>query len=291
MDRQFLFLLVLLSVCFPLQALSLDIISYKTDQPPVLDGIIGDSAWQAVTVPYVIEDKTADAPIFLKSVYTEDTVFFSVMYKDPAQSPYHKPWLWNQDDNKYDQGAHREDTFVFKWSMMDKSVDLSNFSEDNYTADVWYWKANRTNQAGYADDKRQVLSDTPGKNSKNTESATGKIRYLSRKSDAGKSAYKEMKEPPKEKSTQLVDRYPPRTPEGSRADVQAKGIWKNGFWIIEFSRKLKTGHDDDVQLDSTKGPYLFGVSIYSLYGSPVDKSEPNRYGMGRISEPLYLKFK
>ena len=111
MDRQFLFLLVLLSVCFPLQALSLDIISYKTDQPPVLDGIIGDSAWQAVTVPYVIEDKTADAPIFLKSVYTEDTVFFSVMYKDPAQSPYHKPWLWNQDNNEIGRTSCRERVF------------------------------------------------------------------------------------------------------------------------------------------------------------------------------------
>ena len=175
--------------------------------------------------------------------------------------------------------------------MMDKSVNLSNFSDDNYTADVWYWKANRTNPAGYADDKQQILSDAPGKKSEFKESATGKIRYLARKSDAGKSAYKEMKEPPTEMSTPLVDRYPPRTPEGSRADVQAKGVWKNGFWIIEFARKLKTGHDDDVSFDLNKGPYLFGVSIFSLYGHPVDKSEPNLYGMGRISEPLYLTFK
>ena len=291
MSRQQLVLLIILSVCFPMQVLSLDIISYKTDQPPIVDGIIDDPAWQVVTYPYVIVDKTADAPIFLKSVYTDDTIYFSVMYKDPEQTHYHKPWLWNQADNKYEQGALREDTFVFKWSMMDKNVDLSNFSEDNYTADVWYWKANRTNPAGYADDKRQILSDTPEKGSANTKSATGKIRYLSRKSDAGTSAYKEMKNPPAEKTSHLIDRFPPRTPEGSRADVQAKGIWKNGFWNIEFSRKLKTGYDDDVQLDSTKGPYLFGVSVYSLYGRPVDKSEPNRYGMGRISEPLYLKFK
>lgn len=212
------------------------------------------------------------------------------MYKDQAQSPFHKPWLWNQENNNYEQGAHREDTFVFKWNMMKKAVDLSNFSEDNYTADVWYWKANRTNPAGYADDKRQILSDAPSKGSEFKESASGKIRYLSRKSDAGKSAYKERKAAPTEMSTPLIDRYPLRMPEGSRADVHAKGVWKNGFWIIEFSRKLQTGHDDDVQLELNGGPYLFGVSVFSLYGRPVNKSEPNRYGMGRISEPLYLKF-
>ena len=290
MSRLFRVLLIVSIISFPSFALALDIISYKTDKPPVMDGIISDAAWQAVTVPYVIDDKTADAPIFLKSVHTDDTIYFSVMYKDPAQSPFHKPWLWNMDTNSYEKGAHREDTFVFKWNMMDKEVDLSIFSEDNYTADVWYWKANRTNPAGYADDKRQILSDSPGKKSTAMESPTGKIHYLSRKSDAGKSAYNEMKKAPTVKSTQLVDRYPPRTPEGSRADVQAKGVWKNGFWIIELSRKLQTGHDDDVQIALDKGPYLFGVSIFSLYGNPVDKSEPNRYGMGRISEPLYLKF-
>ena len=291
MYRQLLSLLVLLFVCLPTHSIALDIISYKTDQPPVLDGIISDAAWQAITVPYVIDDKTADAPIFLKSVHTDDTIYFSVMYKDPAQNPFHKPWLWNQENNNYEQGAHREDTFVFKWNMMDKDVDLSNFSEDDYTADVWYWKANRTNPAGYADDKSQTLFDTPGKKSTATESTSGKIRYLSRKSDAGQPAYKEMKDPPMEMSTPLVDRYQQATPEGSRADVQAKGVWKNGFWIIEFSRKLQTGHDDDIQLDLTKDSHQFGVSIYSLYGRPVDKSEPNRYGMGRLSEPLYLKFK
>jgi hypothetical protein len=290
MFRQLLALFIFLATCLPLNSLALEITSYKTDQPPLLDGDLTDPAWQAIAVPYVIDDKTADAPIFLKSVHTDDTIYFSVMYKDQAQSPFHKPWLWNQDNDKYEQGAHREDTFVFKWNMMEKEVDLSNFSDDNYTADIWYWKANRTNPAGYADDKRQILSSAPGKKSTVTESAAGKIRYLSRKSDAGKPAYAEMKKPPTELTTQLIDRYPYRLPQGSRGDVHAKGVWNKGFWIVEFSRKLQTGHDDDVQFNLSGKSYLFGVSIFSLYGRPVDKSEPNRYGMGRISEPLYLTF-
>ena len=290
MFRPLPILLFVLVLSLPVQAIALDVISYKTDTPPLLDGAIGDAGWQAVTVPYVINDQTADVPIFLRSVHTDDTIYFSVMYKDSAQSPFHKPWLWNKETGQYEEGAHREDTFVFKWNMMEKDVNLSNFSDDSYTADLWYWKANRTNPAGYADDKQQILSDSPGKESELIVSNSGKKRYLLRKSDAGKSAYKEMKEPPAALSNPLIDRYPQRNPDGSRADVQAKGAWKNGFWIIEFSRKLQTGHDDDVQFSLDKGSYLFGVSIFSLYGQPVDKSEPNRYGMGRISEPLYLKF-
>ena len=196
MSRMLHILITVLLLSFPIHSFALDIVSYKTDQPPVLDGDLSDPAWKSVTVPFVIDDKTADAPIFLKSVHTDDTVYFSVMYKDQAQSPFHKPWLWNKENNKYEMGAHREDTFVFKWNMMEKSVDLSNFSDDNYTADIWYWKANRTNPAGYADDKRQILSDAPSKGSEFKESISGKIRYLSRKSDAGKSAYIEIKKPP-----------------------------------------------------------------------------------------------
>ena len=59
----------------------------------------------------------------------------------------------------------------------------------------------------------------------------------------------------------------------------------------EEGRKLNTGHDDDVQFDPASGKaYLFGVSMFSLYGNPLDTSTPNLYGMGRISEPLRLKF-
>jgi hypothetical protein len=281
---------MVLTLCLPATSQSLDIISYKTDQAPVLDGTIDDAAWQSVTIPYVIDDKTADTPIFIRSVHTDDTIYFAVLYKDQAQSPFHKPWLWNQENNNYEQGAHREDTFVFKWNMMKQDVDLSNYSEDNYISDVWYWKANRTNPAGYADDKRQILSDSPSENSTKTKSDFGKIRYLTRKSDAGKAAYTEIKKAPTEMTTPLVDRYPYKIPQGSRADVHAKGEWESGFWTIEFSRKLQTGQSDDIQFELDKGPYLFGVSIFSLYGHPVDKTEPNRYGMGRISEPLYLKF-
>ena len=112
-----------------------------------------------------------------------------------------------------------------------------------------------------------------------------------RKSDAGKPAFKEIKEGPSNFVKPLVNRYEAAKPAGSRGDVAAKGEWRNGYWTIEFARKFNTGHNDDVQFDPKSGKsYLFGTSIYSLYGRPLVMDQPNRYGMGRISDPLELVF-
>jgi hypothetical protein len=37
--------------------------------------------------------------------------------------------------------------------------------------------------------------------------------------------------------------------EGDRADVRARGVWKNGTWSLELARKLKTKSDFDVPLE------------------------------------------
>ncbi|MCK4509798.1 MAG: hypothetical protein KAU27_14715 [Desulfuromonadales bacterium] len=281
-----------LVVClFPVVSMvsaAIEVPSVKVDKTPILDGVVQDAAWKSIK-PLVIADSASGKRILLRSVYTADQVFFLVQFPDAAQNFLHKPWVWNAAAKKYETGSAREDTFVFKWNMMDKDVDLSSFSDDNYRADVWYWKANRTNPAGFADDKTQVLGDSPAKKSKEKISATGKKRHLSRISDAGKGPYNKYQ--PKAYEGDLIDAFPVGAPDGSRADVHAKGVWGGGFQTIEFARALNTGHDDDVQFDPASGKaYLFGVSIFSLYGNPLDKSTSNLYGMGRISEPLKLKF-
>lgn len=284
----FCFALVGLLPVVSLAFAAVDIPSVKVATAPVVDGSVGDAAWSNVK-PIAISDSASGKKILLRSVYTADKVFFLVQFPDAAQNFLHKPWVWDAADKKYKTGPHREDTFVFKWNMMDKDVNLSNFSDDSYRADVWYWKANRTNPAGYADDKTQLLADSASKKSKEKISTTGKKRYLSRISDAGKPPYNEYK--PTAYEGDLIDAFSVGVPDGSRADVQAKGVWKGGFQTIEFGRALDTGHDDDLQFDlATSKSYLFGVSIFSLYGDRLETSTPNLYGMGRISEPLRLQF-
>ncbi len=261
----------------------------KVSAAPAIDGADGDAAW-GNSQPYTIRDRRLGVDITLKAVYTDDSIFFLVRFPDPEENRLHKPWVWNKDLEVYQIGPQREDTFAFKWSMSGQKVNLSNFSDDDYTADVWYWKANRTDPAGFADDKMHVLSSEAGKKSKSLVSASGKQRYLLRLGDKGKSAQK--KRILTDYQGDVQDQYTSQVPEGSKADVPTKGVWKRGEWTVEFGRKLKTGYTDDVQFEPSTGKtYLFGISIAGLYGEEVDESKPHPYGQGRISDPLYLKFR
>ena len=108
-------------------------------------------------------------------------------------------------------------------------------------------------------------------------------------SDAGKAAYKTLVHP-----THIGDKAPLYRhvkPEGSRADVRAKGVWRDGMWTVEFARKLVTGNADDIQFDVSR-IYQFGVSRFEVAGRRKNpKLEEPYFGAGEITEPLTLRFK
>jgi hypothetical protein len=260
----------------------------KAAQAPTIDGSGDDAAWGAAKSITVSDARNKDT-VTLKAVVSGDMVYFLVSYPDAEENNLHKPWVWDKEMSVYKLGPQREDGFTFKWNMEPAEVDLSNFSDDSYTADVWYWKAGRTNPAGYADDKSHVLADEPGKKAKTMKTASGKTKYLMRIGDAGTPAQK--KRLLTDYQGDVQDQYESQKPEGSRADVIAKGVWKDGSWTVEFGRKLETGNSDDVRLAASPGSrYLFGVSIFGLYGEDVDDSKAHLYGQGRLSEKLYLVF-
>ena len=49
---------------------------------------------------------------------------------------------------------------------------------------------------------------------------------------------------------------------GDRGDISAKAVWSKGVWTLEFSRKLKTGSQYDVQFDDLSKQYAFGVAVF-----------------------------
>ncbi|MFH1736581.1 MAG: hypothetical protein ABH838_01650, partial [Actinomycetota bacterium] len=59
------------------------------------------------------------------------------------------------------------------------------------------------------------------------------------------------------------ERFPEGKPSGSRVDLKGVGAWKDGWWTLEFSRKLNTGHDDDVQFGSKDGKLISG-NVFDL---------------------------
>lgn len=265
-----------------------EVLCTPVDSAPVIDGSADDSAWRDATA-IITHDKIADIPITMRTVYTSEKIFFLVSFPDPDESRTHKNWSWSRERTIYDVGNDREDLFIFKWNMNPETVDLSIYADNDYKADIWFWKACRTDPAGFADDKMHILEKTVTKNSTELTSKSGEKRYLVREGDSGTNSYEINLQA--EFAGNTLPRYNIRQADGSRGDVRAKGRWRNGIWTLEFARSLQTGHADDLQFDPAAS-YLFGVSRYEIAGRKPNPgiSQP-LYGCGDVSEALTLSFR
>lgn len=261
--------------------------SYATSQIPMVDGRETEEAWKNIEAVKTY-DPIAQVEIKIKSVYSYSTIYFLVSFPDKDESRTHRSWIWNKEKQMYEEGPDREDVFVFKWKMDDTVKDISVFSDTPYAADVWYWKACRSDPEGYADDKIQRLYNYQVKDGFEVTSNSGKKMYLHRQGDNGRSTYKTNIFV--EYQGDLIPRYTLRSPQFSRADVKAKGMWQDGRWTIEFARALDTGNGDDVNFLPIDRSYEFGVSRYEIAGRPQEASEQPFFGSGDITEILILEF-
>ena len=189
----------------------------------MLDGVADETAWSKAPDTST-EDPVSGIVLTLKALYTDEDVFLLVSYPGDDESRDHKTMYWDESIETYKTGPSREDTLVFKWSMQIEPVDLTLSSDTPYRADIWYWKANRTDHAGYADDKMHVYETTDSPDARQVVSKSGKTFYLERPGDQGSSAY--AANAYGEFAGDEVPKYMPREPTGSRGDVQAKGHWK-----------------------------------------------------------------
>jgi hypothetical protein len=230
----------------------------------------------------------AEANLTIKAVYTDDRIYVLASFPDPDENRTHKTQIWVPDQDRYRTGADREDTFVIKWSMEPGAIDLRVDADQPYKADIWFWKAHRTDPNGYADDKMHVYSALEGPNSKTVISKRGLRFFLDRPGDTGRSAYKTMVQ--SEHAGDTIPFFESRQPKGSRADVRAKGVWRDGTWTVEFSRKLVTNNPDDIQFNVDQA-YQLGVSRYEIAGRKrnPDLDQP-WYGAGEITGLLSLQF-
>ena len=264
------------------------LVAIQATAPPVIDGIANDPVWENAPVLTTL-DKTNGLPIMIKAVYTAADIFLLVSFPDPDESRTHKSWVWDKGRQFYTVGNDREDIFVFKWNMEPKPVDLSIQSDSPYKADIWYWKACRTDGVGYADDKSHAYSKTEDRNATKIVSRSGETMYLLRAGDEGESAYQINLI--SDYQGDIIPRYTLKQPTGSRGDVRARGVWQNGRWTVELGRKLVTGNQDDIQFAPGK-KYLFGVSRYEIAGrEPNAKLSEPLYGTGDVNEILWLAFK
>lgn len=175
------------------------LVSVPVTEAPVLDGVADDAAWaEALVLEIEVAEGVNDAPDFieLKSVYTEDMVYFVVTWTDPTESYMRSPWVKQEDgtwlklsdpgDKGGDNNLYYEDKLAFIWSINDSIVDFaekgcggachegqnSEFKPygNKYTdgegqlGDIWHWKSVRN--VNQIDDQyldwTEYSAETPG---------------------------------------------------------------------------------------------------------------------------------
>lgn len=220
----------------------------ELDSAPTLDGSLLDWAGVepvAVGLSNSKPDGSSDvSSISLRVGVQGDDVYFALQWTDDSEDIEHAPFEWDESSGRYKKGPQREDRLALQFEMDgDYSADWA--SGNAFTADIWHWKAARTNPIGLAHDKMTVVTRQETKKAFKLEASDGSTVYISRPSDEGSKLYTSLRYGKK-----FEDRMPKyelaQAPSGSIADVQAKGVWADGTWTLELKRKLDTGHADDV---------------------------------------------
>jgi len=263
------------------------LVSAPVTAAPVIDGKVEEGVWGGAT-PITTLDFSSQRPITLRSVHTKDEVFFLVTFPEEIPHETHKTWVWDKKEEIYREGMDREDVFIFKFSMSGNTVNLRLREPEPHVADIWFWKAHRSNPSGYADDKGQSISTKPSPSARKISTPRHGTLYFDRYGDEGKPPWNNHMY--FEHKGEKVDQFSPRPPSGSRGDIRAKGVWAKGQWTIEFGRKLKTGHDDDVAF-TPGNVYLFAVSCYAMaMDTPHQEWSRPLYRTGDAFDKLFLSF-
>ncbi len=162
--------------------------SVKVAEAPVIDGT-PEALWNqatAMTVNVAGGANTGSHVVALKSVYTDDSVYFLAEWTDPTESLRREPWVkqanntWKQlkdpDDKGGDNNKVYEDKFAQIWNINSPGFDRigcfstchagetgkaygNKYAENpGEMADIWHAKLVRTNPSGYIDD--QYLDST-----------------------------------------------------------------------------------------------------------------------------------
>ncbi|MEN8196244.1 MAG: ethylbenzene dehydrogenase-related protein [Pseudomonadota bacterium] len=219
------------------------ILSAQTAGPAItVDGDLGEwNAVEGIIVPLI--GRGGVDSVELKAAVRGDKIYVMALWDDTTESRLHKPYQWDEAAQAYRRTKQLEDRFAITLAMAGDFSE-SKLSGAEFTADVWHWKASRSDPAGVAHDKMWRVSRTAFPKAKEFRGDQGESVYVARPSDKGDRLYRPVKYT--ERAEEIMPRYEVNlSATGSIADVEAKSAWRNGRWHLELSRKLDTGNPDD----------------------------------------------
>jgi len=168
------------------------LVALPVEAAPTLDGVGDEPFWadaQEIVVPVSGGANMGSTDVHIKTVYTNDEIYFLVSYADPSESFFRSPWQKNEDgtwtkvtdpaDKGGDNNTVYEDKLAFIWPINNsipqfettgcfiachagENSDVKPYG-NKYTAnegelgDIWHWKSVRN--LGQVDD--QYLDSTP----------------------------------------------------------------------------------------------------------------------------------
>lgn len=253
----------------------------------------------------------AQGTVLTQAVYTDDRLYFRIRWNDPTRSVTKQSWLFDGNKWRHMEGNEDRIALLFEITRIEKfasrgcavlchsppDVPRERWHLGTKSAaekgDLWHWKAARSAPYDHADEAWLTVAGNP----------TGSYRETGRRKDTGrggdvKNASADGSRPiymqnpaiaPTAKGFLLMEeavrikdysrfvkgdiipfRLPLR-PSGSRADVKAESRYADGRWHLMLSRKLDTGHEDDVLFNPLKR-YSFAMAVFDNSGDDHSKA-------------------
>ena len=232
---------------------------------PSIDGDASDwgNEWVSVHVKPAKEDdnknRTGELDVQIQAGVNGQEFYLIARWPDEQADIIYRPLIWKK--NKYKPSKKRDDMFAVRFEM-GGDFNSCMIADANYEVDTWLWSAARSNEKNYATDGHHLITLKMTENAAEYTTPSGKTVYIYKWSDEGKPGFKNAKRSKKKTEDSLPGVTFLGEPEGSIADVSAKGVWKDGFWTLEFKRKLNTGYKDDVVLPE-KGAIRGQVAVFN----------------------------
>jgi len=286
--------------------------AHSTEAPKGLD----DAIWQQirpVQIPVEGREELSRAGeiVNTRAVYTDDSIYFHLQWKDPTRSITKQSWQFDGSRWFHMPGNEDRIALLFEITRINKfasrgcaatchsPADLPKeqwklaTSSAAEKGDLWHWTAARSDPYQYADDGWLTVAGNP----------TGSYRETGRRKDAGSGGDMEnqtedglrpmYKQDPgrkpsapefllKEEAIRIKDYSMfkagdvipfrlPLKPDGSRFDVKGESRYHDGNWNVMLHRKLNTGHEDDVVFNPMKR-YSFAIAVFDDSGDDHSKA-------------------
>jgi len=241
---------------------------------------------------------TADMVYFLLQ-YKDPT---ESLRREPWQKQADGSWkkLTDPEDKGGDNNLTYEDKFAILWNISSPAFEQRGCMSTCHTGegkpfgnkytkdagerlDMWHWKGVRTGPVGqiddqYVDNTRYDKDKAPEAGRKSdpktgggyadNQTADKKGPQFALKGNTPAPPYwivdgeKEALDDSKYKAGDEVPGIIISPITGDRGDIAARHTYKDGVRTVEFSRKLVTGSEFDVQFSDLKKEYAFGVAIF-----------------------------